>query len=166
MGAKTAMTVEEYLHTAFDGLDKEYRDGEIVERSLPDRLHSLTQLLLAAYFISKRSQKLWAYPELRLKIRDRVYLIPDLCVFHPQDPKELVPATPPFIAIEILSPDDRMSEARAKLDEYRAWGVHHVWLLDPHQRRMYTCDAGLVEVAALSIPELGLEVTPADVFGD
>ena len=160
------MTVEEYLHTAFDGLDREYRDGEIVERSLPDRLHSLAQGLLVAYFISKRSQKLWTYPELRLRLRERVFRVPDLSVFHPLDPEDLVPSTPPFITIEILSPEDRMSEVRAKLEEYRAWGVQHVWMLDPHQRRMYTCDAGLVEVPTLRVPELGLEVTPVDAFGD
>ena len=160
------MTVEEYLHTAFDGLDQEYRDGEILDRSLPDRLHSLVQGFLALYFFSKRSQKLWAYPELRLGVRDRRYLIPDLCVFYPEDLQELLPATPPFIAIEILSLDDRLSDVRAKLEEYRDRGVSHVWMLDPHQRRMYTCDGGPIEVTTLRIPEFGLEVTPADAFGD
>jgi hypothetical protein len=36
MDAKTAITVEQYLHTSFDNPDREYRAGEIVERSLPD----------------------------------------------------------------------------------------------------------------------------------
>ena len=39
MGSKAALPVEEYLHTSFPDLDKEYRDGELVERSLPDYLH-------------------------------------------------------------------------------------------------------------------------------
>jgi hypothetical protein len=30
------IAVEQYLHSSFPGLDREYRDGEIVERSLPD----------------------------------------------------------------------------------------------------------------------------------
>jgi Uma2 family endonuclease len=33
------MSVEEYLHTSFPDLDKEYWDGELVERALPERLH-------------------------------------------------------------------------------------------------------------------------------
>ncbi|MCP6756852.1 Uma2 family endonuclease, partial [Klebsiella pneumoniae] len=70
----------------------------------------------------------------------------------------------PFIAIEILSLDDRMTEVRGKLEEYRAWGVPHVWLVDPHSRRLYTCDEGLHEVESLRVPELDLVVTPADAF--
>ena len=57
-----------------------------------------------------------------------------------------------------------MPDVRNKLAEYRAWGVSHVWLVDPHSRRLYTCDAELFEVSTLRIPELNIEVTPADIF--
>ena len=36
MESKAALPVEEYLRTSFPDLDKEYQDGELVERSLPD----------------------------------------------------------------------------------------------------------------------------------
>jgi len=98
-----------------------------------------------------------------MRIRESVYLIPDVAVFQGAKP-ELVPSTPPLIAIEVLSPDDKLAEVRRKLDEYRAWGVPNVWLVDPHSKRLYTCHAGLVEVPTLRIPELGVEVTPADIF--
>jgi Uma2 family endonuclease len=75
-----------------------------------------------------------------------------------------VPTTPPFVAIEILSPDDRMATVRSKLAEYRTWGAPHIWPVDPHSKRMYTFDAELREVSTLRIPELKLEVTPADIF--
>ncbi len=71
---------------------------------------------------------------------------------------------PPAIIVEVLSREDRMSKVRAKLEEYRAWGVPHVWLVDPYEKRMYSCGAGLTEVGTLRAPELGLELTPADVF--
>ena len=71
---------------------------------------------------------------------------------------------PPLIAIEVLSLDDRLSAVREKLDEYKNWGVPHVWLVDPHARRLYTCDAGLTEVPSLAIPELGVELRPDQVF--
>jgi len=59
MGAKTAISVEQYLHTAFPDLDREYRDGEIVERTSPDGfgpdyLHGKTQAVLAAFFMALR----------------------------------------------------------------------------------------------------------------
>jgi Uma2 family endonuclease len=46
------MKVEEYLQTAFPDLDKEYRYGEILERSQPDYSHGKTQGLLVAFFFA------------------------------------------------------------------------------------------------------------------
>jgi len=43
MGAKSALSVEQYLHTSFPDLDKEYRDGELVERCLPTFEHGEIQ---------------------------------------------------------------------------------------------------------------------------
>jgi Uma2 family endonuclease len=164
MGTRAALSVEEYLHTSFPDLDKEYRDGKLVERALPNSLHGRTQLLLGAFFLAAaKSLSLWPTSETRMKIRTGVYLIPDIAVFHPEKP-ELVPDTPPLVAIEIFSPDDRLPAIEEKLEEYRAWGVRHTWLVDPHSKRMYIWDQTLIEVPTLRVPELGLEVTPADVF--
>ena len=166
MGTKAALPVEEYLRTAFPDLDKEYRDGVLVERSLPDYLHSKTQGLLVALFAALRKAfPVFVCPELRVQVRTGLIRIPDISVYYPNEPQERVPATPPFVAIEILSPDDKMANVRSKLAEYRTWGVSHAWLVDAHSRRMYTYDAELVEVSVLSIPELNMEVTPADIFG-
>lgn len=165
MGTKAALPVEEYLRTAFPNLDKEYRDGELVERSLPDYLHGKTQGLIFAFFAALR-KTLSVFPavETRLKVRPNVYLIPDVIVFHPSEPQEPVPHSPPLVAIEVISRDDKMARLRQKLEDYRVWGVPHVWLVDPHSKRLYTCDAGLVEVSTLKIPELGVEIAPADIF--
>ncbi len=164
MGTKTAFSVEQYLCTSFPDLDKEYRDGEVVERSLPTFLHGKTQGLIAAFFVAlRRTHSLYVCTETRMKLRPGLYLIPDVAVFHPHAPGE-VPDFPPLIAIEIISPDDRVSAVRDKLEEYRAWGVAHVWLVDPYSKRMYTCDGGLTEVHALAVPELGVELNASDVF--
>lgn len=165
MGTNTALSVEQYLTTSFPDLDKEYWDGELVERSLPDNLHAKTQALLAAYFVVLR-KTLHVFPciSLRLRIRPNLILIPDVCVFHPTEPQDRYPDTPPFIAIEILSLDDKLKDVREKLEIYRNWGVPHVWLVDPHSKRMYTCDVGLMEVPTLRTPELGIELTRAEAF--
>src|SRR5262245_2847082 len=120
MGARTGVTVEEYLRTSFPDLDCEYRDGEIVERSLPDYLHGRTQCLLLAFFetLRKKGISVYACSEVRLKLRKGLFLIPDVCAFWPEEPREAVPDRPPFVAIEILSLDDRMAKVRDKLEEY------------------------------------------------
>lgn len=41
---------------------------------------------------------------------------------------------PPDMAIEVLSPDDRPADVRAKVDEYLAGGVELVVLVDPIQK--------------------------------
>jgi Uma2 family endonuclease len=164
MGTATAMPVEEYLHTSFPDLDREYRDGELVERALPDYLHGKTQALLCAFFLAL-SKRLSLHPcaETRMKLSPTRYLIPDVAVFYPDEP-ELVPANPPLIVIEMLSIDDRLGDVREKLEEYRNWGVRHVWLVDPRSHRFYTCDAGLAEAASLTVPKLGIEIAPHDLF--
>jgi Uma2 family endonuclease len=164
MSAQTGMSVEEYLHTSFPGLDREYRDGELVERSSPDYLHGKTQAVLVAFFFALRS-KFPVFPavETRVKIRTGLYLIPDVSVFFPTEPSPL-PENPPLIAIEVLSEDDRLSAVRKKLQEYRDWGVPHVWLVDTRERRFYTCDRALVEVERFEVPELALEILPSSIF--
>ena len=159
------MTVETYLRTSFPNPDREYRDGKLFLRSWPDNLHSRAQGLIGAFF-GERRHAFPIYPALsvRLKLRETVYLVPDVAVFYPTEPQVRFPDTPPLVAIEILSLDDKMTDVRDKLAEYRTWGVPHVWLVDPHSKRMYTCDSGLVEVSTLRIRELGVEVKPSDIF--
>jgi Uma2 family endonuclease len=165
MGAKTAISIAQYLETSFPDFDREYVDGELVERALPDDPHSTTQALLIHFFMALRNTlKLYVRPELRLRVRQERVRIPDVAVFHPNRPPREIHSVPPFIAIEILSPDDRMSEVQTKLDEYRTWGVPHVWLVDPHTERMYSCDNGFAQVPTLRVPELGLELKPDDIF--
>ena len=165
MGTNTALSVEQYLATSFPDLDKEYWDGELVERPLPDYLHAKTQLLLGAFFLAlRKTLSLFPGSELRLKVQPNLVLIPDVCVFYPIEPTQKHPDTPPFITIEILSPDDKLTDVREKLEIYKNWGVPHVWLVDPHSRRMYTCDAGLTEVPSLKIAELNIELTPSEAF--
>src|SRR5258708_20566753 len=139
MGARTALSVEEYIRTSFPGLDREYRDGEVAERSLPDHIHGRTQMQLGLFFGALRNRiPLYVCSETRVKLREGLILIPDVTVFA-ETPQLRVPETPPLIAIEILSPDDRLTAVRSKLEDYRACGAPPVWLVHPYSRRLYTC---------------------------
>src|ERR1700761_270267 len=135
MEAGTRISAEEYLRTSYDNPDREFRDGELEERSCPDYLHGKTQGMLFAFFLALQNRiALFPCVETRMRRRTNRYLIPDVAVFSPVEPADAVPGSPPLIVIEVLSTDHRQSQVRAKLQEYREWGVEHVWLADPHQK--------------------------------
>lgn len=164
MGVNAAISVDEYLHTSFPGLDREYWDGELMERSLPDYLHGKVQALLCAFFGALgRRRKLHPCVETRMKLGPNRFLIPDVAVFYPAEP-ERVPETPPLIVVEVLSLDDKLAAVRDKLEQYRDWGVPNIWLADPHSKRFYRYEKGLIETASLEVPELEIAVRHEDVF--
>jgi len=167
MATKSQITAEQYLHMSFE-YDAEFVRGEIVERAMPDRLHSTIQFrILMAIGRLIQSFALFPYPELRLRLEPRIFRIPDVSVFAGQAPKENVPSTPPLLAIEILSPDDRIHELMEKLEEYRVWGVPNIWVVDPHSKRLYQYTASsLQNVSSLALADYPFELTPATLFSD
>ncbi|MEQ1885647.1 MAG: Uma2 family endonuclease, partial [Bryobacteraceae bacterium] len=107
MGAKTLMSVEEYLHTTFDGADREYLDGEVVERNKGNKTHGRVQLSIAYLLKQLEATKgFYVVVEVRQQVSSTRYRIPDVAIF-PRDPGDEVPSSPPLAAIEVLSPDDR-----------------------------------------------------------
>lgn len=164
MAAHTQISVEEYLRTSFDDQDCEYVDGQIVERGMPDLPHSEAQKRLILWFGGMEEKlSLHCFPDLRLRTRERRYRVVDLAVFQGR-PAERVPSSPPLVTIEILSPDDRFAEVLTKLEEYRAWGVAHVWFVDPISRKLYVYTAGLSETPVFQLPEHGVELAASEIF--
>jgi Uma2 family endonuclease len=103
-----------------------------VERSMPDLVHSGVQARLVAIILALTERcRLFAFPELRLRLADDVVRVPDVAIFREAIPTALVPAEPPHCVIEIVSRDDRYTDVLEKLDEYARWGVPHVWVIDP-----------------------------------
>ena len=165
MSAQTLVSVEEYLHTVFDGSDREYLDGEIVERNVGNKSHGRAQGRFI-YLLSQleKTTGIFVIPELRHKVTQTRYRIPDVAVFA-KEPLSEVPDHPPLVAIEVLSPDDRIGYVVPKLDEYQRWGVQHIWLADPEDRKLlvYGCD-GLHEVEQLELPDFGVVLSKNDIF--
>ncbi|MCC6536794.1 MAG: Uma2 family endonuclease [Bryobacterales bacterium] len=169
MAVKTGMTEEEYLRTSFPGVDQEFRDGELVERAMPDTGHSTAQVNFIYFFEALRRQAglpFYSRPELRHRLRAGRYLIPDVAVYWPERPAAKVPDAPPLIAIEILSPDDRMGDALSKLREYVDWGVPQVWFIDPDARQLAIFDrtGSLRRVPHFGVPHTERRLTASDLF--
>jgi Uma2 family endonuclease len=166
MGTKMLMSVDEYLHTTFDGADREYLDGEVVERNLGNKSHGRIQgRLIRQLGAYEERTGLYVIPEVRHRVQETRYRIPDVAVFE-GEPEGEVPSTPPLVAIEILSPDDRIGYIVPKLDEYRHWGVRHIWLIDPEDRKLFTYgETGLHETTELRLPNYDIVLTHAEIFG-
>jgi Uma2 family endonuclease len=148
--------------------DAEFVHGEIIERALPDLTHSRIQfLILMAIGRLIQSHPLFPCPELRLRLAPDVYRVPDISVFAVDEPKQSVPSEPPLLVIEILSKDDRYHDIMQKLEEYRAWGVPNIWVVDPLSKlfSVYT-ESGPRNVSSLALAEYPLELTPAALFSD
>lgn len=160
MAAGTLVSLEEYLATSYDP-DMEYVDGELVERNVGKWLHSLVQRNLIGVFLV-RYPSVFGVPELRSRTRPTRYRLPDVSVLlkAPQTDFLLEAA---FIAIEILSDDDRMSQVMEKLAEYEVAGVEHIWVIDPRLKTMFVYSNG--QLTAVDKLEAGdMVVAAADVF--
>jgi Uma2 family endonuclease len=168
MSVGAMIPVEEYLRTTYSP-DREYRDGALVERSVGDREHSLLQVALGAYFHNRRRQwKVEAFSELRIRVRQDWYPIPDLCVYQQPAPTERFPSVPPLLWIEILSQDDVMLDVWNRAREVVGFGVPYVWIIDPATlaSEVFTSRGGPSEVPdkTLRIPDSSIVVPLADVI--
>lgn len=56
------------------------------------------------------------------------------------EPDEDIFTAPPFICIEILTPEDCAIELSVKIEEYLDFGVQYVWVIDSrsHTGEIYT----------------------------
>ena len=136
--APALIPVEEYLRTSFPDGDREYVDGAIVERNLGEKDHSRAQRELILFFGALRATiGTIAFPEQRIQVQPTRFRIPDVCVYIGGEPEEQVFRTPPFLAIEIVSKDDRASDLQEKIHDYIAFGVQFVWVIDPRTRLGY-----------------------------
>jgi Uma2 family endonuclease len=158
MPAAAQISVSEYLATPFRP-DREYVDGEIVERNVGERTHSDTQGLLYAYFLQRKPQ--WGtHPlvEQRVQVSTGRFRIPDVCVLAPGAPFEEIVHYPPLLCVEILSKDDVMSQMQEKIEDYLKMGVPHVWVIDPRRRGYHYTADGMREakdgILRTSEPEL------------
>jgi len=163
----TVISVEEYLSHTYEP-DRDYVDGNLEERNLGGWDHSRLQLRVGAYLLAQYGhQGIEVVTEQRIRIQPRRYRIPDLCVVL-GNPGEQVLTKPPFLCIEILSPEDRMNRIEIRVADYIAMGVPYVWVIDPQTRQAYVATAAEdlreVKTGILRTENPTLEVPLAEVF--
>ena len=80
-------------------------------------------------------------PEIRIRISPTRYRVADLAVWRDDNIGDRIPTVPPFLVIEILSPEDRIMRMQPKIAEYLSIGVEWIWLIDPIEKSAicYAC---------------------------
>ena len=136
MSTSTLIGVEEYLRTVFDGADCEYLDGEIVERNMGELPHARIQGRLIVRLAGLAARLGFeVVPEIRIQINPRRYRVADIAVWRAGKIGDRIPTVPPFLAIEILSAEDRMVRMLPKIQEYLSIGTEWIWVIDPEERK-------------------------------
>src|SRR6266853_6620277 len=136
----TLISAEEYLATSYRP-DCDYVDGHIEERNLGELDHSSLQTAIAVYFGSRQKQLgITVVVEQRVQVSPTRFRIPDVCVVIGKATEQIF-RTPPFLCVEILSPEDRMKRVQERIDDYLAMGVPYVWVFDPSTRHVYVATA-------------------------
>jgi Uma2 family endonuclease len=169
MATRTLISVEEYLSTSYRP-DCDYVDGEVVERNLGEWDHSSLQSAILVYLWNRYYKDgIRAVAEQRVQVKKTRFRIPDVCVVL-GEPGEQILTKPPFLCIEVLSPEDRMSRVRQRIADYFEMGVPYVWVLDPETKQAYTATPaeGLRELKSgvLTTENPALEVPLSELFAD
>jgi Uma2 family endonuclease len=140
MATEQLISVSEYLSTPYDP-DCAYVDGVILERNAGEKDHGKVQRALIVLFHGRRKE--WhahVFPDQRVQVSPTRFRIPDVCVVLGSEPDEQIFTKPPFICIEILSPEDRFAAVKERVQDFLKMGVPYVWIIDPQTREAWRCE--------------------------
>jgi Uma2 family endonuclease len=163
------ITVEEYLKTSYRP-DCDYVDGRVEERNVGEFDHGYLQTLLVVLFTNNREAwSVRAVTDVRTQISNTHFRVPDVSVLRAGAPRERIITHPPLIAIEILSPEDRVSRFQDRIDDYLGFGIENVWILDPETRKVWTADRKglhLVQNGELVVAGTPIRVVLSELFAE
>ena len=152
LAASVLIPIAEYLETSYRP-DREYIDGEILERNMGSWEHSRIQFLLALWFgQNERSWGVQGATEWRTQVAPSRIRIPDLVLVR-QGAQTRVLSTAPVLIIEILSPEDTYVETERRAADYQKMGVETIWIIDPETRTGRVCTGNSwTQAARLDVP--------------
>src|ERR1017187_5123603 len=134
MAVAELVSAERYLHSSFEH-DAEFVEGRIIQRPMPTWEHACMQgFLIEELRVIGRRLGFFAVPEQRVQTRPDRFRVPDVCVVTEKpegEPGRRIVARPPYLSVEILSPEDTVVETMEKVREYLHFGVACVWVIDP-----------------------------------
>ena len=162
MATGTAISVEEYLRTSYEP-NCEYIDGVLVPKAMGTKKHGKLQTHLGT-ILELAFPQYETCAELTVRIDGKRYLIPDIAVERREEAQDPYPILPIHLCIEILSPEDRLSELWAKCEIYHAWGTQFVWMIDPVARRAWEYTKGTAPREVLELTAGDIHLTVEQIF--
>jgi Uma2 family endonuclease len=166
MATSTRLSLLDYMKTSFRP-DREFVDGELVERNIGKWEHARLQALLAIWLQSQ--EKTWSVKvaiEQRVQVSATRVPIPDVMLVS-RGPQPEVIVEPPVLVVEILSPDDTYTETQSRSADYLRMGVPCVWIIDPTSRTGRQCVGDAWTAAdVLAVPGTEIRVNLLQLFAD
>ena len=136
MATAVLVPLSEYLGQTYHP-DRDYVEGILQERNVGELSHSDAQGR-TYLFILTQLLGFWAGVEVRVQVKPNRFRIPDVTVVHGSMPSGRIIASPPELVVEILSPEDRVSDIQERIDDYLSFGIPCVWVINPETRRAWT----------------------------
>jgi Uma2 family endonuclease len=145
LAAKRWTTTEELLALPDDGVERELIDGELKEREMTRRnpTHSFVEAnatsIVRNWSLSRpepRGRVLSGEAGFRIRRNPDTTVGIDVAYIDAATVAAIVKGSaliegPPVLAVEILSPSDKIEDILAKVESYLAAGTKIVWLLEP-----------------------------------
>ena len=135
MTTAVLVPLAEYLGTTYHP-DCDYVEGVLKERNVGELSHSDAQGRTYLY-VQNHVRGFWAGVEARVQVKADRFRVPDVTIVRGCMPSGRMITTPPEVAVEVLSPDDRAADIQEKIDDYLAFGVPCVWVVNPETRRAW-----------------------------
>ena len=147
-----AIPVSDYLSSIYEP-DVDFVDGELEDRHVDDEDHAKLQRRIVQLFDTGK----WSVTSgTRIRISPTRYRVPDVCVYE---------HGAPWIVIEVLSPEDRMSRMQRKIEDYYTAGCPNIWILDPWLQKAYRFDGvSMVQVTELATDDARISVSVSLLF--
>ncbi len=169
------MTAEEFLEFVYrpENVDRffELERGEAVEMPTPGKFHGFVCLAIGGILLAFAARRKKGYPV----GNDAGFLIqrdpdtvrgPDLSYYEddqtPATMERGYSKTCPKLAVDVLSPTDRIGQMMRRVREMLQRGVQLVWVVDPEARNVLVCRPG----KEFYTVEEGEEITGEDVLPD
>ncbi len=136
------ISVQEYLRSSYEA-DREYVDGELLERHSGEMPHSRAHGAVASLiFRVEREAKIRVLMSQRVQVGPTRFRVPDVCVVFASDPAEPIVRRAPVLCVEVLCEIDTPGRLNEKLSDYFQMGVRYVWVLDPRTKQAFCYTPG------------------------